>query len=50
MIWAEDFSPDKVMEIPEYLVCCGIFITHRWAERFAQIAKGEFLRCPTVKV
>ena len=46
MIWAKDFGPDKVMEIPEYLVYCGIFITHRWDKRFDQIAKGEFLEVP----
>ena len=46
MIWAEDFGPDKVMEIPEYFVYCGIYITHSWGERFAQIAKGEFLEVP----
>ena len=46
MIWAEGFGPDKVMEIPEYFVYCGIFITHRWPKEFAQIAKGEFLEMP----
>jgi len=40
MIWTEGFVPDKVMEIPEYFVYCGIFITHRWGKRFVQIAKG----------
>ena len=46
MIWAEDFDTDKVMEISEYFVHCGIFITHRWFKRFVQIAKGEFLEMP----
>ena len=45
-IWAEDFIPDKVMEIPEYFVYCGIFITHSWDKRFGQIPKGEFLEVP----
>ena len=34
------------MEIPEYFVYCGIFITHRWDKRFAWNAKGEFLEVP----
>ena len=34
------------MEIPEYFVYCGIFITHRWGKRFVQIAKGEFFEVP----
>ena len=50
MIWAKDFDPDKVMEIPEYFVYCGIFITHRWGKRFVQIAKGEFLEVPVYEV
>ena len=29
MIWTKDFGSDKVMEIPEYLVYCGIFIAYR---------------------
>jgi hypothetical protein len=46
ILWEENFGPDKVMEIPEYLVYCGIFITHRWGEKFVQIANGEFLKLP----
>ena len=46
MIWAEDFPSDKVMEISEYFVYCGIFIMHRWKKRFAQSAKGEFFEVP----
>jgi len=46
MIWAKDFVPDKVMEIPEYFVYCGIFITNRWGKRLVQIAKREFLEVP----
>ena len=37
------------MEKTEYLVYCGFFITHYWAKRFAQIAKGEFLEVPRTK-
>ena len=42
MIWARDFGSDERMEIPEYFVYFGIFITHRWSKRFAQTAKGAF--------
>lgn len=34
------------MAIPEYVVYCGIFITHRWSERFVQTANGEFGEVP----
>ena len=34
------------MEIPEYFVYCGIFITQSWSKRSAQIAKGEFFEVP----
>ena len=34
------------MEKTEYLVYFGFSITHYWVERFAQIAKGEFLEVP----
>ena len=34
------------MEIPEYFVYCGIFITQSWSKRSVQIAKGEFLEVP----
>ena len=46
MIWTRDFDPNSVMEIPEYFVYCGIFITQSWSKRSVQIAKGEFLEVP----
>ena len=49
MIWAEDFGPDKVTEIPEYFVYYGIFVRHSWGKRFVQIAKGEFSEIAKMK-
>ena len=46
MIWTRDFDPNSVMEIPEYFVYCGIFITQSWSKRSVQIAKREFLEVP----
>ena len=37
------------MEIPEYFVYCGIFITQSWGKRSGQIAKGELLEDAKVK-
>ena len=45
---AEDFVSDKVMEIPEYFVYCGIFIMHSRVKRYGQIAKGEFFEVPII--
>ena len=42
MIWARDFIPNQIMEIPEYLVYFGIFIMQSWDKRSGQIAKGWF--------
>ena len=42
MIWARDFVPNQVTEIPEYFVYCEISATQSWSKRSAQIAKGEF--------
>ena len=41
---AEDFVSNQVMEISEYFVYCGIFITKSWDKRIAQNAKGDVLR------
>ena len=46
VVWAEDCGSEKVMEKTEYFVYCGFFITHLWAERFAQNPKGVFLEVP----
>jgi len=48
MIWAKDVVADKVIEISEYFVYFGIFITHRWNNRIGQIAKEEFLEVPCI--
>ena len=49
MIWSKDFVPDRVMEIPEYFVYCGIFIMRSWGKRSVQIAKGRFLEVAKTK-
>ena len=46
VIWAGDFSPEKVLKTPEYFVYCGVFKRHLWTERFVQSPKGEFLEVP----
>ena len=48
MIWTKDFGADKVMEIPEYFVYCGIFIMHSRVKRYGQIAKVEFFEVPII--
>ena len=50
MIWAWDFVSNQVMEIPEYFVYFGIFMMHSWSNRSGQIAKGEFLEVPQMKM
>ena len=50
MIWARDFVSDQVMEIPEYLVYFGISMMQSWDKRSGQIAKGEFLEVPKLKM
>ena len=50
MIWARDFVPNSVMEIPECFVYCGIFMTQSWDKTSGQIAKGEFFENPRRKM
>jgi hypothetical protein len=49
MIWARNFVSNRVAEIPEYFVYCGIFARNSWDERAGQITKGEFLEMPKSK-
>ena len=49
MIWAKGFVPNRVAEIPEYFVYCGIFARISWGKISDQIAKGVFLEMPINK-
>ena len=49
MIWARGFVPNRVAEIPEYFVYCGIFPRISWGKISDQIANGVFLEVPINK-
>ena len=44
--WVRDFVLIKVLEIPEYLVYCGIFKTHYQGKKSVQNPKWYFLEVP----
>ena len=46
MIWARDFFPKQVAEVPEYFVYFGAYARKSWEERSDQIAKGVFFEVP----
>ena len=46
VVWPRDFVSNEVMEISEYFVYFGIFITHSWDKNSVQSPKREFSEPP----